>query len=236
MEAFNSFILAAGLSEYNMGGRRFTWMSDDGCHLSKIDRFLVCGNFLDKWPTRSVTALPRELSDHCPLVFSTNMRRFGPVPFKFFNSWLSCGDLEEVVVKSWSRGCLSSSKELNLMWKLKQLKIDIKAWRSRCYAVEEVELKLLANIISVIESKAEIVVISDVERAIRADSKKKIWEINLKKNLDLRQKAKVRWGAEGDENSKFFHGIVNGNLKRSNINGISLNGIWETDVDLVKNG
>ncbi|GJS53185.1 hypothetical protein Tco_0626547 [Tanacetum coccineum] len=31
----------------------------------------------------------------------------------------------------------------------------------------------------------------------------------LKERLDAMQKAKVKWGVEADENSKFFHGIVN---------------------------
>ncbi|XP_076931962.1 uncharacterized protein LOC143597315 [Bidens hawaiensis] len=106
---FNNFILAAGLSKYHMGGRRFTWMNDDGCHLSKIDRILVCENFLAKWPTGSVTALPRDFSDHCPLLFSTKEQ-----------------SLENIVVRPWSSGRPSGSKELNLMRKLKSLKWDIK--------------------------------------------------------------------------------------------------------------
>lgn len=35
---------------------------------------------------------------------------------------------------------------------------------------------------------------------------------------------------------KFFHGFINGNIKRSRINGISSNGCWETDPDVVKDG
>ncbi|XP_076916063.1 uncharacterized protein LOC143575636 [Bidens hawaiensis] len=118
MAAFNTFIASTGLFEFNMGGRRFTWMSDDGNHLSKIDRFLVCKDFLGKWPSGTVTALPRNLSDHCPLVFSARDLRYGPVPFKFFNSWLSCEGLSNVVKDSWldDRNCIS--KELNLMRKL----------------------------------------------------------------------------------------------------------------------
>ncbi|XP_076881344.1 uncharacterized protein LOC143529431 [Bidens hawaiensis] len=234
MAPFNNFILMAGLFEYNMGGRRFTWMSDDGCHLSKIDRFLVCKNFLNKWPSGLVTALPRIYPDHCPLVFSANQARLSPVPFKIFNSWLTCDSLAEVVIASRSIGRPCSSKELNLMRKLKKLKEDIKAWRLGIISDEEEALKKLTETINDIEIRAEVSGISDVDKVVRDDSKIKVLEINLRKNLDLRQKTKVRWDVEGDENSKFFHGFINGNIKRSRINGISSNGCWETDPGVVK--
>ncbi|GKB75641.1 putative RNA-directed DNA polymerase, eukaryota, reverse transcriptase zinc-binding domain protein [Tanacetum coccineum] len=38
---------------------------------------------------------------------------------------------------------------------------------------------------------------------------------------------------EGDENSKFFHGLVNNKFSRSRINGIYINGNWASDPPLV---
>ncbi|XP_021979161.1 uncharacterized protein LOC110875270 [Helianthus annuus] len=69
-EAFNQFILSAGLVEYNMGGGSFTYISDNGRKLSKLDRFLVCLGFMENWPNASVTALDREALDHRPIVLS----------------------------------------------------------------------------------------------------------------------------------------------------------------------
>nr|GEY52549.1 RNA-directed DNA polymerase, eukaryota [Tanacetum cinerariifolium] len=59
-------------------------------------------------------------------------------------------------------------------------------------------------------------------------------ELNSSDNCDFVQKAKVRWALEGDENSKFFHGIIN--RKRANlfVKGIMSEGEWVDDLICVK--
>nr|KAJ0197982.1 hypothetical protein LSAT_V11C700375200 [Lactuca sativa] len=47
--------------------------------------------------------------------------------------------------------------------------------------------------------------------------------------LDLKQRAKIKWEVEGDENTCFFHGYVNNRNKKNHIHGIMTNGIWMTD-------
>nr|GEY70179.1 putative RNA-directed DNA polymerase, eukaryota, reverse transcriptase zinc-binding domain protein [Tanacetum cinerariifolium] len=51
----------------------------------------------------------------------------------------------------------------------------------------------------------------------------------------LRQKAKIRWAVKGDENSYFFHDIINSRLHRSRINGLTILGEWITKPSLIKN-
>ncbi|GJX17525.1 cytochrome P450 [Tanacetum coccineum] len=87
-----------------MGGRKFTRMNKFGTKLSKIDCILVCNRFISKWPNEQLMALPRELSDHCPLVQRTHSDNYGPIPFKFFNSWLSHAKLEVFDTKAENGG------------------------------------------------------------------------------------------------------------------------------------
>ncbi|GJR36520.1 RNA-directed DNA polymerase, eukaryota [Tanacetum coccineum] len=58
--------------------------------------------------------------------------------------------------------------------------------------------------------------------------------IELKENLDLSQKAKIKWGIEADENSKFFHAIVNQKRRYLSIHGIKYEGHWLTDPLRIK--
>ncbi|GJW41622.1 RNA-directed DNA polymerase, eukaryota [Tanacetum coccineum] len=52
--------------------------------------------------------------------------------------------------------------------------------------------------------------------------------------LDMSQKAKIRWSIEGDENSKYFHGILNSKRSHLFIRGILHNGDWIEDPIRVK--
>ncbi|GJT60613.1 putative RNA-directed DNA polymerase, eukaryota, reverse transcriptase zinc-binding domain protein [Tanacetum coccineum] len=59
---------------------------------------------------------------------------------------------------------------------------------------------------------------------------------NLEKlvSMDLIQKARIRWDVEGDENSKFFHGIINSKRKSQSIQGILQEGVWVSDPGAIK--
>ncbi|GJZ98259.1 RNA-directed DNA polymerase, eukaryota, partial [Tanacetum coccineum] len=51
---------------------------------------------------------------------------------------------------------------------------------------------------------------------------------------DLVQKSKIKWAIEGDENSKFFHGIINKKKSQLSIRGVFVEGTWCTDPSIVK--
>ncbi|GKA12844.1 RNA-directed DNA polymerase, eukaryota [Tanacetum coccineum] len=47
-------------------------------------------------------------------------------------------------------------------------------------------------------------------------------------------KAKLKWAIEGNENSKFFHGIINKKRSQLSIRGVINDGQWHTDPEMVK--
>ncbi|GJS42587.1 RNA-directed DNA polymerase, eukaryota [Tanacetum coccineum] len=51
---------------------------------------------------------------------------------------------------------------------------------------------------------------------------------------DFAQKAKIKWAVEGDENTKFFHGIINKRRSQLSIRGVFVDGDWRTDPVEVK--
>ncbi|XP_071740186.1 uncharacterized protein [Rutidosis leptorrhynchoides] len=49
----------------------------------------------------------------------------------------------------------------------------------------------------------------------------------------LKQKARIRWKLEGDENSKYFHASIRRKYNKSNIRGVNVNGMWNEDPEVV---
>ncbi|GKC32087.1 hypothetical protein Tco_1039381, partial [Tanacetum coccineum] len=52
---------------------------------------------------------------------------------------------------------------------------------------------------------------------------------------EIAQKVKINWSIEGDENSRFFHGMLNKKRNQHAIRGILTEGIWIQDPNSVKN-
>ncbi|XP_022024281.1 uncharacterized protein LOC110924594 [Helianthus annuus] len=233
-EAFNQFILSAGLVEYNMGGGNFTYISDNGRKLSKLNPFFVCLGFKEQWPNASVTALDRIASDHRPIVLSTVQSDFGHIRFRFFNSWFEYPSFMEYMLQKCAVFSFSGPDDLALAIKLRWLKDKINAWlkvekMSREGIYEDKKRRLAC-----IENMAEERMLMEVELAERADCKNVVAEFDRIKQLDLRQKSRSRWAIDGDENSVFFHHIINSNISSNRLNGLLIDGVWVTNPVSVK--
>ena len=85
-----------------------------------------------------------------------------------------------------------------------------------------------------LEAKAENAILSTPDKKLRIETDSEILEIKRAEVINLKQRAKVRWAIEGDENSRFFHGIINQKKRSNHIHGLSVNGCWVTDPPLIK--
>ncbi|XP_022042027.1 uncharacterized protein LOC110944682 [Helianthus annuus] len=233
-EAFNQFILSAGLVEYNMGGGNFTYISDNGRKLSKLDRFLVCLGFRERWPNASVIALAREVSDHRPIVLSTTQSEFGHIPFRFFNSWFEYSGFLDYVLQKCGEFNFSGPEDLALAIKLRWLKNIIKTWlkvekdsREGIYGGKKKWLEYIENM-------AEERMLEEDELAERMECRNYVAEFDRIKQLDLRQKSRAKWAIDGDENSGFFHLVINSNISTNRLNGLMIDGEWLTNPLSIK--
>ncbi|GJS90564.1 RNA-directed DNA polymerase, eukaryota [Tanacetum coccineum] len=64
---------------------------------------------------------------------------------------------------------------------------------------------------------------------------KELLDFNAQLSLDMAQKAKIRWSIEGDENSKYFLGIINRKRSQLAICGVLVEGDWIDEPFIVKN-
>ncbi|GJY76898.1 hypothetical protein Tco_0482014, partial [Tanacetum coccineum] len=53
--------------------------------------------------------------------------------------------------------------------------------------------------------------------------------------MEASQKAKIKWAIEGDDNSKYYHGILNKKQNQIFIRGVLVEGDWVENSNMVKN-
>ncbi|GJT98496.1 putative RNA-directed DNA polymerase, eukaryota, reverse transcriptase zinc-binding domain protein [Tanacetum coccineum] len=219
---FNDFIHSSGLCDLPFGGKRFTRMNNLGLKHSKIDRFLVSTHVIHKWPDSHVIALPREFFDHTTLFLKNLAPDFGPIPFRFYNSWLAYSDFANLVSTSWAFPS-TSLQAVGFKVKLQRLKNNIKKWHLKVIQTENALCQELRNKIDYLDKKAESSPLSPSEVESRISSIKLLADFEHRKVKDLKQKAKIHWASKGDENTQFFHGVINGRRNHSRINGFNIN-------------
>ncbi|GJW72625.1 putative RNA-directed DNA polymerase [Tanacetum coccineum] len=86
--------------------------------------------------------------------------------------------------------------------KLKRLKNTIKQWRANVQQSESKSCCELRAKIDCLDNKAEISPLSPYEVDSRTSFLKQLADLEHHKVKDLKQKAKIRWAAKGDENSE----------------------------------
>ncbi|GJZ12967.1 RNA-directed DNA polymerase, eukaryota, partial [Tanacetum coccineum] len=232
---FNSFIANAGLEEVPLGGSSFTWCHKSATKMSKLDRFFVSDNLMISCPYITAVTLDRYLSDHRPILLRESHFDYGPTPFRYFNYWTEMEGFNKFVEDTWNEApCDGSNAMINMMKKLKYLKMRIREWNKRnmnnmknVATKHKEDLEALEARIDKGEGTAEIV-------NKRMEVVKNLQSIDKLQSLEMAQKAKVKWSIEGDENSSFFHGVLNKKRSQLNIRGIMVDGVWTERPDMVK--
>lgn len=127
---FNSLIHFYELREINMIGGMFTWSNNQEFPvLEKLDRILVTKEWEDIFPQAMVKNLPREISNHNPLILSSGFCDKVPfIQFKFDLNWLKNPDFYQRVEEIWHKPCRASSALDKIQQKLKLFKQYFKGW------------------------------------------------------------------------------------------------------------
>ncbi|GJY71915.1 RNA-directed DNA polymerase, eukaryota [Tanacetum coccineum] len=231
--AFNSFISLASLIDLPLNGYAYTWAHKTANKMSKLDRFLVSKGLLASFPYLLALCLDRNLSDHRHILMQELSIDYGPTPFRFFHSWFNLDGFDKMVEDRWkSLATVDSNGMINLKKKLQAL--VIKQWTKNAKkgsykAKISIQSKLsdIDKIHDKCSSNEEI--LSDRSLLLKG-----LNDINSIDSLEAAQKSKVRWAIEGDENTKFFHGILNSKRSQLVIRKTLVDGEWIVDPLAVK--
>ncbi|GJY76103.1 putative RNA-directed DNA polymerase [Tanacetum coccineum] len=217
------------------GWSKFTRASDDGAKFSKLDRFLMNENFKGLWCNLAVVALDRKHFDHCPIVLKDMDVDFGPKPFRVFDLWLEEVDIEQLVSHSWKKDVRGSRPDYRFRDKLKNVKADLKVWSKMRFGQTYEKIEEYRRTTMKWELEAENRNLNDQEVATWMEARKLWVEKESERNNMLRQKARVTWDVEGDENTIFFHSFVKRRNNKNVIRGLMVDGNWCEDLRTIKN-
>ncbi|KAK7281208.1 hypothetical protein RIF29_08984 [Crotalaria pallida] len=140
MRLFNSWIDEMELVDLPLIGRRFTYYQAGGVAMSRIDRIMVSNEWLSYWPSTSQWAIPREFSDHCPILLKYQKPASGPKPFRLNNCWFHHQDFKPMVRSCWERLEVQGWRAFVVKEKLKLLKAEIKKWNKEIFGCLELKL------------------------------------------------------------------------------------------------
>nr|GEY97917.1 RNA-directed DNA polymerase, eukaryota [Tanacetum cinerariifolium] len=147
----------------------------------------------------------------------------------FFHFWFDIDGFHKLVGDSRNEATVSMSAQnpySKFMLKLKYLKETIRKWNSS-YKVNlksrKNVLKMELNDIDAIIDKGEGI---DDHEQRRQEVIKSFQDMEKIANLEVVQKAKIKWVIEGDENSKYYHGVLNKKRGRLAIRGVLVDGNW----------
>ncbi|XP_021999705.1 uncharacterized protein LOC110897235 [Helianthus annuus] len=150
----------------------------------------------------------------------TGATDFGPIPFRFYNSWIGEKRLLEIIHSGLPILLGVGKKDVVLSDFLRRIKAAIKKWRIEVKEKDNKDVLDLQECIRSIEEKVADGTASAVEKKLRIDLRVKVNKLESIKVKDLQQKARVIWAKFSDENSSFFHKIISTNLANNRINGL----------------
>uniref|UniRef100_A0A2N9IM18 Reverse transcriptase domain-containing protein n=1 Tax=Fagus sylvatica TaxID=28930 RepID=A0A2N9IM18_FAGSY len=238
MLEFSDFIEDLNLVDLPLGGGgRFTWSSGTANpSLSRIDRFLISPDWEDKFPDVVQSMLPRPLSDHHPILLETGKLKGGKRSFKFENMWLKTEGFVDRVKTWWSSYPFVGSPSFVLASKLKALKEDLKVWNKHVFGdINLKQLQLTAEL-SQLDEQEERGGLSTAERNNRKAVVGELDKLAHLEEIFWRQKSRVLWLKEGDNNTKYFHKIANSNRRRNYMHKVEVDGIiHETEKEIRDN-
>ncbi|XP_022889505.1 uncharacterized protein LOC111405049 [Olea europaea var. sylvestris] len=205
MEDFSDFIRENMLVDLPMIGGDFTWSSNrDQFALSRIDRFLICGE-------------------------TGGGRR----PFRFEKMWLKVEGFREQVQTWWISYDVRGSPSFVLDQKLKSLKRDLKKWNEEVVGNVNCHKIQCLSEIDELDRWEESRRLAGEEKEKRRALREELERLVEMEEIVWRQKSRVNWLKERDKCTKFFQRIANSNMRKNSITVLEVDGItYEEPIEI----
>ncbi|XP_060190365.1 uncharacterized protein LOC132619488 [Lycium barbarum] len=211
LKDFRKCVKDMGLKDLKSSGAYFTWNNIQRVEdkvMSRIDRVLINNGWITKLPASKVHYKNEGAFDHCPGIISwEDGNSHGKRQFKYFNMWSLVPKYKEKVKASWDAR-IQGRKMFQVVGKLNRLKnVFYKLNTERFSEIEKQADKASEEL-----TQCQILIQQDprngtlIEQEIKLH--KECIKLNTTREAFLRQRSKVQWLKEGDQNTRFYHSVI----------------------------
>jgi hypothetical protein len=232
--SFNHFIDENFLVDLPLSGRKFTWYKGDGLTMSRLDRFLLSEEWCLTWPNCTQMAHLRGLSDHCPLVLSTNEENWGPRPSRMLKCWRDIPGYGNFVKERWQSLHVDGWGGFVLKEKLKMIKGALKDWHAAHAQNLPSKIDSLKERLSALDAKGEEEALSEAEIEDLHGITSDIHSLSRLNASICWQQSRSRWLKEGDANTKYFHSVLASRRRGNAISSIQVDGVTLEGVNPIR--
>ena len=169
-----------------------------------------------------VSTLPRPLLDHSPILWVTQVGDTKPSYFKLDRSWLLDERLKGEIVQWWGSRLAFGSISDQLSTKLKDLRHHLFARRRQirtaCTQSRDAALARIQALDAVEDTRPLTLDESKERKAYRGE----VAEMDLRIEMDWRQRSRQLCLAAGDANTRFFHQLASGRRRMNCIRRLKI--------------
>lgn len=148
--------------------------------------------------------------------------------------WLKEESFVERVRQWWNGYCFSGSPSFILAHKLKALKEDLKKWNMEEFRDLAFRKKCLLSELLGLDGREDLSGLSQEDQSHRIQIKGEIANLASLEEISWRQKSRILFVKEGDNNTHFFHRVANSHKRTNHIRGIEVDGAFYEDEEEVR--
>lgn len=224
-DLFNETIHDLALIELPLLDRRFTWSNNrDQPTLQRIDRAFINTAWSSAFPDTSLSSITRFISDHVPLVVNVSTSIPRPAVFRFENSWAFIPSARPTIESAWNsaRNCSNGATAIVAATKICRQNLKRSRKSLKKFSLRESNAKTVISFLDHIEESRAL---NGLEADLRSTVILVLQRTIRERVSHWRQRSKIKFTIDGDENTKYFHVCASNRYRANKIAVLEHNGL-----------
>lgn len=208
MTEFIDCIRQIGVHDLRFQGPQYTWSNHqpEMPIAKKLDRQLVNSQFIAYYPNSTSYFLPSlTFSDHTPCLtdLSHQLPVSGTKPFRFYNYLTKHPQFYQLVTEAWNEAGSMAVNLINLCWKLTSLKRVLKNLNRENFSNIQMRVCEANSLLQAVQVPALETPTEELFHEERDLLQRWLFIRTIEESY-FRQKSRVNWLHEGDQNKTYF--------------------------------